>query len=336
MSPEIPRQRTRRLAPALLGAAMATGVLAAASAGGAPEGVTATVPGSGAEFSDARPATDDGAPATDGDRPGAPDDARAPAYATRGSGERVPPRWADATAALARSVEPLEAEPAVRISVAVLDPVSGYTLRYGAGHYDTASIVKVDIVAGLLLLAQDEGRSLTAEERRLASDAVRLSDNDATHELWSMIGGEEGLDRLNARFGLTLTRGGEGGHWGLTRTTAADQVTVLRAVFDQRSPLARPARAYLEGLMGSVAEGQRWGVSAAAADADGTALKNGWLPRSTTGLWNINSIGRVEVGGREYLMAVLSSGHRTGDEGIERVEAAAQAAMDVIRSTGRA
>ncbi|WP_209313064.1 hypothetical protein [Streptomyces lonarensis] len=248
----------------------------------------------------------------------------------------MPPRWAEATAALARSVEPLEAEPAVRISVAVLDPVTGHTLRYGAGHYETASIVKVNIVAGLLLLAQDEGRPLTAEERRLASDAVRSSDNDATHELWAMIGAEEGLDRLNARFGLGLTRGGEDGHWGLTRTTAADQITVLRAVFDPRSPLARPARAYLERLMGSVAEGQRWGVSAAAAEADGTALKNGWLPRSHTGLWNINSIGRVEVDGREYLMAVLSSGHRTGDAGIERVEAAARAAMDVIRSTGRA
>ncbi|WP_338315563.1 serine hydrolase [Streptomyces bohaiensis] len=335
MSPEIPRQRTRRLAPALLGAAMATGVLAAASAGGAA-GDGALAAGGGAEFSDARPAADDGASRSADGSPGAPDEARSPAYATRGSAERVPPQWAEATAALARSVGPLEAEPAVRISVAVLDPVTGYTLRYGAGHYETASIVKVNIVAGLLLTAQDEGRPLTAQERRLAADAVRLSDNDATHELWRMIGAEEGLDRLNARFGLALTHGGEDGHWGLTRTTAADQITVLRAVFDPDSPLARPARAHLEQLMGSVAEGQRWGVSAAAVDDGGTALKNGWLPRSHTGLWNINSIGRVEVDGREYLMAVLSSGHRTGDEGIERVEAAARAAMEVIRSSGRA
>ncbi|WP_103502420.1 hypothetical protein, partial [Streptomyces sp. SM14] len=230
-------------------------------------------------------------------------------------------------------IGPLESEdPEVRVSVAVLDPVTGRTLRYGTGRFDTASVVKVDIVAALLLRAQDEGRELTGDERRLASEAIRLSDNDATHELWAMLGAEDGLDAANARFGLTLTSGGADGHWGLTQTTASDQIALLRAVFGPASPLSGPSRAFLQELMGTVADGQRWGVSAAGSE-DGTALKNGWLPRSHNGLWNINSIGRVTVDdGRGYLVAVLSSGHPTSAEGIAKVEAAARSAVEVIRS----
>lgn len=71
------------------------------------------------------------------------------------------------------------------------------------------------------------------------------------------------------------------------------------------------------------------GVSAA-ADGSGWALKNGWLPRSTTGLWDVNSIGRVTVDGHAYLVAVLSKGNSTQAKGISLVEAAAKAAVSVF------
>lgn len=68
--------------------------------------------------------------------------------------------------------------------------------------------------------------------------------------------------------------------------------------------------------------------------ADGTAwaLKNGWLARSSTGLWDINSIGRVTVDGDEYLMAALSDGNSTKAKGISLVEAAAKAAVAAFGS----
>lgn len=68
------------------------------------------------------------------------------------------------------------------------------------------------------------------------------------------------------------------------------------------------------------------GVSAA-ADGSQYALKNGWLARSTTGLWDVNSIGRVTVGGTDYLVAVLSKGTVSQAKGISVVEAAAKAAL---------
>lgn len=215
------------------------------------------------------------------------------------------------------------------VSVAVLATDSGDVAAYGEGAFDTASIVKVDILAALLLRAQDEDRQLTASEKAYAAVMIEDSDNDAASALWRTIGGAGGLDAANERFGLTDTEGGDGMLWGLTRTTAADQLTLLRQVFGEDSELSAASRAYVRGLMGRIAAGQRWGVSAA-ADGSSWALKNGWLPRSTTGLWDVNSIGRVSAGGRDYLVAVLSDGNATQADGISLVEAAAKAAVSAL------
>ncbi|MFH0517035.1 serine hydrolase [Streptomyces sp. M41] len=202
----------------------------------------------------------------------------------------------------------------VELAVAVLDMGSGACASYGDGWFETASVVKVDILATLLLRAQDEGRWLTAAEESHATAMIVHSDNTSASALWRAIGQAEGLDAANERFGLTGTEGGDGTLWGLTRTTAVDQLRLLLQVFGEDSALSGASRAYLRGLMGRVAEGQRWGVSAAADDAC-CALKNGWLPRTATGLWVVNSIGRVTAGGRDCLVAALSKGNRTREAG---------------------
>ncbi|MYW65139.1 hypothetical protein GTY65_13875 [Streptomyces sp. SID8379] len=222
-------------------------------------------------------------------------------------------------------------------SVAVLDVADGTSAAYSSGEddrtYDTASIVKVDVLAALLLRAQDEGRSLTGQEKAYAAAMIENSDNSATTAVWDIIGGADGLDAANERLGLTGTTGGDGPLWGLTQTTAADQLALLRQVFgvagDSDQVLDASSRAYVEELMGNVESDQRWGVSAA-GDGDGLALKNGWLRRSTTGLWDINSVGRVTVDGKRYLVAVVSDGSATKDAGISLVEAVAKAAVPVV------
>jgi beta-lactamase class A len=74
------------------------------------------------------------------------------------------------------------------LSVAMLDTASGKWATYGDGRFDTASIVKVDILATLLLQAQDARRNLSAQERTYAKDMIENSDNDATSALWTVIG----------------------------------------------------------------------------------------------------------------------------------------------------
>ncbi|MFD7691145.1 serine hydrolase [Streptomyces sp. NPDC059781] len=236
----------------------------------------------------------------------------------------------DRDALLAAAMGSVDVAEGAEVSVAVLDPDSGESASYGGGAFDTASIVKVDILAALLLQAQDAGRTLTAEEKTYAAAMIENSDNDSTSALWRAIGTADGLDAANERFGLTGTAGGDGPLWGLTQTTAADQLALLRQVFDaEGSELGEASRAYVRELMERIAVGQRWGVSAAADGAE-WALKNGWLRRSTTGLWVINSIGRVTAGGHGCLVAVLSRGSATQEEGIALTEAAARAAVSVF------
>ncbi|MFK0152830.1 serine hydrolase [Streptomyces sp. NPDC090493] len=213
-----------------------------------------------------------------------------------------------------------------KVAAAVLDLDSGDSAAYGDAAFDTASIVKVDILATLLLQAQDAGRHLTATEKAYATKMIENSDNTSASQLWDVIGKAAGLDAANRRFGLTSTEGGDGALWGLTQTTAADQLTLLQQVFGDDSKLSKASRAYIQGLMKTVESDQRWGVSAA-ADGSQYELKNGWLARSTTGLWDVNSIGRVTVGGTDYLVAVLSKGTVSQARGISLVEAAAKAAV---------
>jgi beta-lactamase class A len=251
-----------------------------------------------------------------------------PASASSSQEASVEPA-ADRDALLKRAMTSVTVEDGADVAVAVLAMDSGESAAYGEGTFDTASIVKVDILATLLLQAQDADRRLTAQERTYATAMIERSDNASASALWSAIGQADGLDSANKRFGLTGTAGGEGALWGLTQTTAVDQLTLLRQVFGDDSLLSAASRRYLRGLMGTIAEDQRWGVSAV-ADGSRWALKNGWLPRGTTGLWDINSIGWVTAGGREYVVAALSNGNSTKAGGISLVEAAAQAAVAVF------
>ncbi|MEU7056497.1 serine hydrolase [Streptomyces sp. NPDC046197] len=243
--------------------------------------------------------------------------------------EAVTEPTTDRTALLATAMSSVAVAEEAAVSVAALDLDSGESAGYGDGTFDTASIVKADILATLLLQAQDAGRHLTAQERTYAAAMIGNSDNDSASALWRIIGGADGLNAANRRFGLTATVGGDGTLWGLTQTTAADQLMLLKQVFGDDSELSGASRSYLQGLMGQIAEDQDWGVSAA-ADGSAWALKNGWLPRSTTGLWDVNSIGRVTAGGDTCLVAVLSNGHTTKEQGILLVEAAARAAVSVL------
>lgn len=111
----------------------------------------------------------------------------------------------------------------------------------------------------------------------MATVMIEHSDNHAATALSQTIGGTDGFDAAAKRLGLTRTHGGEGPLGGLTQTTAADQLTLLRAVFadgQDGSPLSASSRGYLQQLMGRIAADQNWGVSAADDGAD-IRLKNG-------------------------------------------------------------
>ena len=243
-----------------------------------------------------------------------------------------------AAAAVRRAIAALPAAGDIAVAVTDLDDGQDVSTAYDtsaddANTYDTASIVKVDILAALLLQAQHAGTHLTAGQHALATVMIEQSDNDAATALWDAIGRAAGLDAANRTLGLDHTSPGSGELWGLTQTTPGDQLTLLRAVFTPSgSPLSSASRAYVAGLMGAVTAAQGWGVSAADSDDAGYALKSGWLQRTRTGLWDVNSIGQVVHDGHRMLIAVLSSGQGSEQAGIDLVERAASTAADAFRS----
>ncbi|MFD8738860.1 serine hydrolase [Streptomyces sp. NPDC059618] len=313
------RARGRRARPArrtpLLSVAVASVVLVGATAAGAVY-MKAQAHDGPAVVSSATPASP----------------SSSPAGSEEASVEPVAEPSVDRGALLAKALTSVTVAAGAKTSVAVLDVDSGESAAHGDAAFDTASIVKVNILAALLLQAQDADRRLTAQERTYATAMIENSDNASASALWATIGRADGLDAANKRFGLTSTQGGDGELWGLTQTTASDQLTLLRQVFGKDSKLSASSRSYLQGLMGEIETDQQWGVSAA-ADGSRWALKNGWLARSTTGLWDVNSIGRISVDGHEFLVATLSNGNSTQAKGISLVEAVSKAAVSAFRDT---
>ncbi|MFJ4013210.1 hypothetical protein [Streptomyces sp. NPDC090026] len=94
---------------------------------------------------------------------------------------------------------------------------------------------------------------------------IRESDNAAATARWDAICGGDGLARANLRLELEETSPGADGLWGLTETTAADQLRLLRAVFTDDSPLSPASRVHVQEVVGGMAADQDWGVSAAAS-----------------------------------------------------------------------
>ena len=191
-------------------------------------------------------------------------------------------------------------------------------------------MVKLDVLETLLSeRGQGDGTGLSASEQTLADQMIEDSDNDAATSLWYAAGGAAGLRSFNARAGLAHTApsscivcpGFAWPGWGLTTTTPDDQIALLRQLVAPGSLLTRAARDYAVSLMRDVTPSQRWGVSGGVPAQVTVALKNGWLPLRGAGSdWQINSVGWVSGGGRNYLIAVLCTGNPSEQYGIDTID----------------
>ena len=205
------------------------------------------------------------------------------------------------------------------VSAAVVDVRTGRAFVYHPRtRAITASIMKVDILETLLSRAQAEGETLTEEELELSRQMIEDSDNDAAQDLWDLIGGAPAVAAYNARVGLKNTVPNEAGYWGLSTTSALDQVRLVEQICQSSALLTRTSRDYALDLMTHVDPAQAWGVSAGVTPNAMVALKNGWLPFDDA--WHVNSIGCVRGSGRDYVIAVLVGGAATEADGIRTID----------------
>ena len=199
------------------------------------------------------------------------------------------------------------------------------------GDFVTASVMKVDILASLVLQRQRDGRGLTAAQRELAGQMIRESDNNAADALYSAAGGNAGVRKANRQLGLRDTTP-FAGSWGSSLTSPSDQVRLLTSLSSDRSPISASGRRYILGLMGSVDREQAWGVSAAGRSGEAVALKNGWTPVYHQGHgWAVNSVGRITSRDHDFLVAVCSGESPTMGAGVATVEHVADMVVNTLR-----
>jgi beta-lactamase class A len=217
------------------------------------------------------------------------------------------------------------------VLAAVYDVSTGQSWRLGDGPPQAeASVVKLNILEALL--AKQAGPLLSSGDQSLSQSMIEDSDNDAATSLWDEAGGAAGIGSYNDSAGLSGTTpsacvtcaGFAWPGWGLTTTVPQDQVSLLRQLIapGPRPLLSGAQRSYALSLMENVAPGQRWGVSGGVPAGVTVALKNGWLPLNDANTdWQVNSVGWVCGDGRDYLIAVFTTGNPTEQYGIDTINA---------------
>lgn len=232
---------------------------------------------------------------------------------------------------LAAALRPVLSAHPGQVSVGVIDADTGAKALYHASiRFHSGSIATADILAALLYQHQRSGAGITSRQAELAVKMIEHGSDAAATGLWRAVGGASGVAAVNRTLLLRHTSPCSGDRFGLTKTTAADQLQLLTDLTSARSPLDGAWREYELGLMANVAADQRGGVSAAASGGTSYAVKDAWLPDSS--LWVVSSIGIVQHDGHALLIAVLSRHSPTKADGMSLVRAAAVAAATVMTS----
>ncbi|WCO67133.1 DUF4214 domain-containing protein [Iamia majanohamensis] len=223
--------------------------------------------------------------------------------------------------------------PGKRFTAALFDSVTGceYLFRPDV-RITTASVLKAEILAGVVLRAQQQGRGLTAWEHSQVVPMIRYSDDPTASALWRSLGGVSGMRGVDRALGLTATT--QASPWGLTLTTARDRNTVLRRLIwglggTYTAASRMRARAYLLDVTPS----QRWGITNGVPSSWRVPMKNGFFT-SQCCRWRTNTSGVVERPGRgAYALTVLSDGWATEAQGIAAVDTISGVVADWAAAT---
>ncbi len=211
-----------------------------------------------------------------------------------------------------------------RVTAQVHDHRTDCTYELDPGlQITTASVIKAQILAGVLLDAQDRGGPVSAADNARIELMMHFSHNSPpTSTLYVAVGGASGMERLDARFGIVGTS--HTGRYGATVTTAADRTRLVEQLLIGGGPLdaARVDEAW--EWMSGVSTGQSWGLSAGLPDDHEYALKNGFYPLSGRG-WRLGTTGAVRTpDGGAYALTILTDGNADEASGIALVEAVAR------------
>jgi beta-lactamase class A len=223
----------------------------------------------------------------------------------------APASWPERVAAAERYAQARQGT----VSFAVIDE-SGHL--YGRGlsvRSPSMSLLKVMLMAAYLRRPSIAGRPLTRADRKLLTPMIRWSDNVTAERVLAFVG-RAGLEAVARDAGMRHFAYRRS-PWGLSTTTAADQVR-LWANLDRVVP-ARHLGFALR-LLGNVVPSQRWGIPAAAPPGWRVFFKGGW--GSGTGRLAGQSA-LLERDGSRIVMSVLAQHSPNHDYGTTTVRGVA-------------
>jgi hypothetical protein len=175
-------------------------------------------------------------------------------------------------------------------------------------------MIKIWLVADYLRRAAAKGQRPSADRLRLASIAIRDSNDDAAQVLYRLGGGNAVIQRLIRICGLTETKV-YSGWWSRTRMSARDAVRMGACVADGRGAgptWTKWVLAEMRSVRGTAAQrdqralsgGGRWGIVDGLPKEileQGVAMKNGWTPIWSDGTWHVNCLAVSD----DWVLAVL-------------------------------
>lgn len=227
-----------------------------------------------------------------------------------------------------------------QVAIAVYDLRSNQTAHWetpGSDTFATASIVKYSILVEALRQCQERSETLDGYNLEEATIMIQQSDNAAAEYLWNQVGGTSMMQNLFDTLNMKNTEAMPS--WGVTKTTALDQLEILKQLTSLSTTLNASSIAQMNTILDGVEADQHWGVSSSVPANTTIRLKNGWLDDSSTGneyantsSWTVNSIGNVDS---LYLIAILSEGNPVGSDraeapGVERLETLSRLTWEII------
>lgn len=157
-----------------------------------------------------------------------------------------------------------------RVSISVVDMRKRHAHDDSNNKANTASTIKVMLMAAYLRQDSVRDRALNSYDRSLIQPMIQRSDNKAASRIHSMLG-RGPLERLAKKAGMRSFEWNAA--WGLSQTTARDQAYFMRALKQYIPPRHWN---FARKQLARITPSQRWGIGQ--VDLNGWRLyfKGGW------------------------------------------------------------
>jgi hypothetical protein len=203
----------------------------------------------------------------------------------------------------------------------------------GDEQLETASVIKVVVMACTMHRAEQQGRLVDEWELTTMWPMIIYSDNDATDALWSDLGGGPAIASCLESLGAGGITPYMGVYWG-TSTASARGIATLTGRIAFGDAVNDVHRSVALAMLTSVIPEQRWGVAAGADDSGNeiVGIKDGWYPDDDG--WRVNSVGFISPLSRTeepYAIAVMTNYQSTQEYGIETIEGLALPVYEALR-----